>query len=48
MVISNHDSAMTRHLYAGAVVHKVSVQRSMAASGCARGQVAELVAVYGA
>ena len=48
VVISNHDSAMTRHLYAGAAVHKVSVQRSMAASGCARGQVAELVAVYGA
>ena len=48
VVISNHDSALTRQLYAGAAVHTVSVQRSMAASGCARGQVAELIAVYGA
>jgi DNA adenine methylase len=48
VVISNHDSALTRQLYAGASVHTVNVQRSMAASGCARGQVAELIAVYGA
>ena len=46
VVISNHDSALTRQLYADATVHTVSVQRSLAASGDARGQVAELVAVY--
>lgn len=47
VVISNHASELTRQLYAGATVHTVSVQRSLAASGLARGQVAELVAVYG-
>ena len=46
VVISNHDSALARQLYAGATVHTVCVQRSLAASGGARGPVSELVAVY--
>lgn len=47
VVISNHDTEEARALYAGATLHTVHAYRSMAASTAARGQVAELVAVFG-
>jgi DNA adenine methylase len=47
VVISNHDSAVIRALYAGATLHSVHAHRSMAASQSARGTVTELVAVFG-
>jgi DNA adenine methylase len=47
VVISNHDTPVTRELYAGATLHSVQVHRSMAADTAARGKAAELVAVFG-
>jgi DNA adenine methylase len=47
VVISNHDTSVTRALYAGATLHSVQVHRSMAADTAARGKVGELVAVFG-
>lgn len=47
VVISNHDTPTTRALYAGATLHTVQAYRSMAANVNARGNVAELVAVFG-
>lgn len=47
VVISNHDTPITRQLYAGATLHTMQVHRSIASKVQARGKVAELVAVFG-
>lgn len=47
VLISNHDTKTTRALYAGWDIHEVSVQRSVAAKGEARGLARELVARLG-
>jgi DNA adenine methylase len=47
VVISNHDSPLTRALYAGASLYSVHAHRSLAARQSARGTVSELVAVFG-
>jgi DNA adenine methylase len=46
VVISNHDSRLTRELYAGATLHKMRAHRSLAAHQSARGDADELVAVF--
>jgi hypothetical protein len=45
VVISNHDSATTRALYAVATFYSVQAYRSLADSQSARGAAAELVAL---
>jgi DNA adenine methylase len=46
VVISNHDSPLTRSLYAGAALHTLSAYRSISGKPGARGSAAELVAVF--
>ena len=46
VVITNHDTPITRALYAGATLHTVQAHRSIAADVGARGNAAELVAVF--
>jgi len=46
VVISNHDSPMTRSLYAGADLHSLSAYRSIAGKSTSRGSAPELVAVF--
>lgn len=47
VLISNHDTATTRALYAGWDIHEVSVRRSVSADAGARGIAGELVACLG-
>lgn len=46
VVISNHDSPLTRSLYVGAELHALSAYRSISGKPGARGSAAELVAVF--
>ena len=46
MVISNHDTPLTRKIYAGAELDSIQVGRSISQKGSSRGKVAELFAIY--
>lgn len=46
VVISNHDTPLTRKIYAGAVLDSIQVGRSISQKGSSRGKVAELFAIY--
>ena len=46
VLISNHDTELTRELYRNAQLAMVSVQRNIAASGSSRQKVGELLAIY--
>ncbi|MGA9914399.1 MAG: Dam family site-specific DNA-(adenine-N6)-methyltransferase [Paraburkholderia sp.] len=47
VAISNHDCAAAREIYSGATILDFSVRRSVSASSDSRGQIAELLAVFG-
>ena len=46
VVISNHDTPLTRKIYAGAELDSIQVGRSSSQKGSSRGKVAELFAIY--
>ena len=46
VLISNHDTKLTRELYRNAQLEMVSVQRNIAANGSSRQKVGELLAIY--
>lgn len=46
VLLSNHDTALTRELYAAACVQKFSVQRSISCHGSARTKAPELLAAF--
>lgn len=46
ILISNHDTPVTRKLYQNAQIQTVQVQRNIAAKGDSRKKVAELLAIY--
>lgn len=46
VLISNHDTPLTRQWYAGAVLHEIKVRRSISRSGNTRSKVNELLALY--
>ncbi|MDD6180928.1 MAG: Dam family site-specific DNA-(adenine-N6)-methyltransferase [Desulfovibrionaceae bacterium] len=46
VILSNHDTADTRRLYAGAALLSFPVRRSISCNGAARGDAAELLAVF--
>ncbi|WP_215396628.1 Dam family site-specific DNA-(adenine-N6)-methyltransferase [Rheinheimera oceanensis] len=46
VVISNHDTTLTRKIYQQAQLHSLQVGRSISQNGATRGKVAELFAVY--
>lgn len=46
VVISNHDTAVTRKLYQGATIHSFEVQRNISCDGEKRKKVKELLACY--
>jgi len=46
VLISNHDTPMTRHWYQGAILHEIKVRRSISRSGNTRSKVNELLALY--
>ena len=46
VVISNHDTPLTRKIYAGAELDSIQVGRSISQKGSSRGKVAELFAIY--
>jgi DNA adenine methylase len=48
VLISNHDTELTRELYRNARLETISVQRNIAANGSRRQKVGELLAIYGA
>ena len=48
VLISNHDTELTRELYRHAQLETISVQRNIAANGSRRQKVGELLAIYGA
>lgn len=48
VLISNHDTEFTRKAYRDADIELLSVQRSISCQGEKRGQVGELLALYGA
>jgi DNA adenine methylase len=47
VAISNHDCAQARQLYTGATIHAFAARRSISAAAGARGEVGELLAVFG-
>jgi DNA adenine methylase len=47
VVLSNHDTAITRMLYASARTKRFAVQRFINCDGSKRGAAPELLAVYG-
>jgi DNA adenine methylase len=47
VVVSNHDTEMTRSLYASATLKHFAVQRFISCDGANRGAAPELLAVYG-
>lgn len=47
VLISNHDTLLTRELYKDARLETVEVQRNIAAKGSSRQKVGELLAIYG-
>lgn len=46
VVISNHDTPLTRKIYANAALDSIQVGRSISQKGSSRGKVAELFAIY--
>ena len=46
VVISNHDTTLTRKLYEKATLTSIQVGRSISQKGASRGKVAELFALY--
>jgi DNA adenine methylase len=48
VLISNHDTGLTRELYCNARLETISVQRNIAANGSSRQKVGELLAIYDA
>ena len=47
VVVSNHDTALTRNLYASAMLKRFTVQRFISCDGDNRGAAPELLAMYG-
>jgi DNA adenine methylase len=47
VVLSNHDTEVTRRLYSSAIIKRFSVQRCISCDGGNRAKVQELLAVYG-
>lgn len=47
VILSNHDTAMTRKLHSPAMLKRFSVQRFISCSGSCRGAAPELLAIYG-
>ena len=48
VLISNHDTPLTRDWYQGAILHEIKVRRSISRSGNSRSKVNELLALYAA
>lgn len=46
VLISNHDTALTRRLYKGATLNTVKVQRNISSKGATRDKVDELLALF--
>ena len=46
VLISNHDTPLTRQWYQDAVLHEIKVRRSISRSGNTRSKVNELLALY--
>ena len=46
VVISNHDTPLTRELYAGAALQTIDVQRFISCDGANRGKAKELIAIF--
>lgn len=46
VLISNHDTPLTRDWYQGAELHEIKVRRSISRSGHTRSKVSELLALY--
>ena len=46
VIISNHDTPVTRELYSDAIIHEISVRRSVSGKAESRGNAAELIAVF--
>ena len=47
VIVSNHDTDVSRELYKNATIHTLEVQRNISAKGSSRGKAKELIAVYG-
>lgn len=48
VLVSNHDTALTRQLYAGAEIHCLSVTRSVSGAAASRVKAAEILAMFAA
>lgn len=46
VLISNHDTELTRAWYQGATIHKIEVRRTISSNVLRRGKVSELLALY--
>jgi DNA adenine methylase len=46
VIISNHDTDVSRELYKNAKIHTIEVRRNISAKGTSRNKVKELIAVY--
>lgn len=46
VIISNHDTDVSRQLYKNASIHSIQVQRSISAKGSSRKKANELIAIY--
>jgi len=46
VIISNHDNAITRQIYVGAVIESFLVKRFISCEGKNRGSAKELLAIY--
>ena len=46
VLISNHDTALTRRLYKGAELNVVKVKRTISRNGAGRNKVDELLALF--
>ena len=46
VIISNHDTDVSRELYKNASIHSIQVQRSVSAKGTSRKKADELIAIY--
>ena len=46
VIVSNHDTPVSRELYKNAQIHSIQVARSISAKGSSRKKASELIAVY--
>ena len=46
VIVSNHDTDVSRELYKNATIHTLEVQRNISAKGSSRNKAKELIAVY--